>query len=124
MKDDADRIVERTERRLARPEAPQGAMTTRRRASDRATMAGVTDEASRILDAALQLTDSERAEIAAILTDSIGDGSSPEEVQASWLAEAKRRLAAYERGETTAVDFDEMMERLRARVRRTRASTG
>ncbi|KIG13397.1 hypothetical protein DB30_08164 [Enhygromyxa salina] len=87
----------------------------------------MTDEATRILDAALELPEHERAQIAAILTDSIGDGSSPEEVQASWIAEAKRRLAAYERGETTAVDFDEVIERLRARVRRSRerqASTG
>jgi putative addiction module component (TIGR02574 family) len=87
----------------------------------------VTDEASRILDAALQLSERERVQIAAILTDSIGDGGSPEEIQASWIAEAKRRLAAYERGETTAVDFDAMMVQLRANVRRMsdrRASTG
>lgn len=87
----------------------------------------MTDEANRILDAALQLTDGERAEIAAILTDSIGDGSSPEEVRASWLAEVKRRREALARGEETLVDFDDMMARLRAKVRRSkerRASAG
>jgi putative addiction module component (TIGR02574 family) len=94
---------------------------------ERATLADVTDEASRILDAALELPERERAQIAAILTDSIGDGSSPEEVRASWLAEVKRRREAFERGEETLVDFDEMMARLRAKVHRSherRASTG
>lgn len=95
---------------------------------DRATLADVTDdEASRVLDAALELPERERAQIAAILTDSIGDGSSPEEVRASWLVEVKRRREALERGEETLVDFDDMMARLRAKVRRPRerrASTG
>jgi putative addiction module component (TIGR02574 family) len=80
----------------------------------------VTDEASRILDAALKLPSAERAELAAILTDSIGDGSSPEQIEAAWLAEAKRRLAAYERGELEAVDYDDMMRRLQAKDRRPR----
>lgn len=78
----------------------------------------VSTEASRILDAALELPESERAELAAILMDSIGDGSSPEEIQAAWIAEAKRRLAAIERGESTPVPLEDMMRRLRAKVRR------
>jgi putative addiction module component (TIGR02574 family) len=85
----------------------------------------VTSEASRILEAAMDLPEAERAELAAILTDSIGDGSSPEEVQAAWIVEAKRRLAAIERGESTTVGLEEMMIRLRAKVRRPRqASAG
>jgi putative addiction module component (TIGR02574 family) len=87
----------------------------------------VTAEVSRILDAALQLSDGERAQIAAILTDSLGDGSSPEEVRASWLAEIKRRREALARGEVTLVDFDDVMAQLQAKVRRPReprASTG
>jgi putative addiction module component (TIGR02574 family) len=81
----------------------------------------VTDEASRILDAAMKLPSAERAELAAILTDSIGDGSSPEQIEAAWLEEAKRRLAAYERGEMQAVDYEDMMRRLRAKDRRPRS---
>jgi putative addiction module component (TIGR02574 family) len=80
----------------------------------------VTDEASRILDAALKLPSAERAELAAILTDSIGDGASPEQIEAAWLAEAKRRLEAYERGELEAVDYEDMMRRLRTKDRRPR----
>jgi hypothetical protein len=60
----------------------------------RAKLANVTDEASRI------------------------DGSSDERIDAAWLAEAKCRLEAYERGELEAVDSDDMMRRLRAKDRR------
>lgn len=45
-----------------------------------------------------------------------GDGASPEEVEAAWLVEAKRRSAAIERGEMELVDADAMMARLRARI--------
>jgi putative addiction module component (TIGR02574 family) len=107
-----------TDLRSRRPSASPG---------ERAILTAVTDEASRILDAALQLPDRERVELAVILADSIGDGSSPEEVRASWLAEVERRREALARGEETLVDFDDMMARLRAKVRRSserRASTG
>jgi hypothetical protein len=50
----------------------------------------------------------------------IGDGSSTEQIEAAWLEEVKRRLAAYERGELQAVDYEEMMRRLRAKDRRPR----
>jgi putative addiction module component (TIGR02574 family) len=105
-------------RRLAAIERGDAKLDVRR--SPDATLERVTDEASRILDAAMKLSRRERACVAAILTDSIGDGSSPEEVEAYWLAEVKRRLAAVERGETTLVDFEEVMARLRAKVRRPR----
>lgn len=88
----------------------------------------MTDEASRILRDALTLPDAERAELAAILADSIGDGSSPEDVLASWVAEAKRRSELIRRGEMELVDSDEVMARLHARIRdasdERRASTG
>ncbi|KIG17086.1 hypothetical protein DB30_03683 [Enhygromyxa salina] len=78
----------------------------------------MSDEASRILDAAMKLPEPERAVIAAILADSIGDGFSPEEITAAWIAEAKRRAEAIDRGELELVDSEDMMARLRARARR------
>lgn len=48
--------------------------------------------------------------------DSVGDGSSAE-IEAAWIAEAKRRLEAVERGESTPVSLDDMMRRLRSKVR-------
>lgn len=86
----------------------------------RAILGLVTREASEILDAALALPRAQRAEFAAILADSVGDGTSPEQIQAAWLAEAKRRLAAYERGELEAVSYEDMMRRLRSKDRRPR----
>jgi len=77
----------------------------------------VTDEASRILRDALTLPDAERAELAAILADSVGDGSSPEDVLAAWVAEAKRRSELIRQGKMELVDSDEVMARLRARIR-------
>ena len=68
----------------------------------------------------MKLPQSERAALAAILADSIGDGSSPEEIEASWIAEAKRRAEAIDRGELGLVDSEEMMARLRERARRLR----
>lgn len=90
-------------------------------------LSAVTDEAGRILDAALKLPDAERSQLAAILTDSVGGDASPEEIEAAWVAEAKRRSVAIERGEMELVDSEEMMARLRARIRRVQerqASTG
>ena len=80
----------------------------------------MSDEARRILAAALKLPQSERAAIAAILVDCMGDGSSSEEIEASWIAEAKRRAEAIDRGELELVDSVEMMARLRERARRLR----
>ncbi|MFO7567756.1 MAG: addiction module protein [Enhygromyxa sp.] len=77
----------------------------------------MSDEASRILNAAMKLPDPERAVIAAILVDSIGDGSSLEEIEAVWIAEARRRAEAIDRGELELVDSEDMMARLRARAR-------
>lgn len=66
----------------------------------------VTTEAERILDAALQLPDDDRAELAAILADSVGDGSSPADIDAAWITEAKRRLGEVRAGSATVPSED------------------
>jgi len=63
--------------------------------------------------AAINLPDEERAELAAVLTDSLGCGDSSEDVQASWVAESQRRLATHESDSSSPVTFAEMMQRLR-----------
>lgn len=63
---------------------------------------------------AINLPDEQRAELAAILTDSIGSGDSREEVEASWVAESQRRLAAFE-SSPSSVTVTEMMQRLKSR---------
>jgi hypothetical protein len=71
-------------------------------------------------------TDIVTDEITRIL-DSVTDGFATEEIKASWIAEVKRRMAAIERGETELRDFDDVMDELRAKLRRARerhSSTG
>ena len=87
----------------------------------------MTSEAERLLEAALKLPDSERAELAAILTDSIGDGSSDAEIEETWIAEAKRRLEDVRSGRSKTVPFEEVHSKLRAMIETARsrpASTG
>lgn len=80
----------------------------------------VTAEAERLLDAAMQLTDAERAELAAILADSVGDGASPTEVDTAWIAEAKRRLEDIRSGNATSVPWEDVSRKLRGMVARAR----
>lgn len=84
------------------------------------------DEASEILGAAMLLSEPERARLAAILADSIGDGTPQDEIDAATLAEAKRRLADLDSGRTQAVPYREIKQKLHATVERARrlASTG
>lgn len=51
------------------------------------------------MQAALTLSDDERAELILVLRDSLGhDTSSSEEIEAAWVAEAQRRLEAVRSG--------------------------
>ena len=74
----------------------------------------VTAEAERLLEAALKLPDAERAELAAILADSIGDGASEAELQAAWVAEAKRRLADIRSGRSQSIPWEQVQRKLRS----------
>jgi len=65
-----------------------------------------------ILEAAMALPEDERAELAAILTDSIGDDRSQTEIDAAWLAEAKRRLEEVRAGRATLVPTEEVEREL------------
>lgn len=80
----------------------------------------MTDEAQRILEAAMRLPDSERAVLAAILKDSLGDASAPDEIEAAWLSEVKRRMADIDSGRSTTVPWEEVKQRLHARIERAR----
>jgi putative addiction module component (TIGR02574 family) len=62
----------------------------------------------RVLDDALKLSREQRQELITLLADTLEEGS-PEEIEAAWIEEAKRRLAATRSGETkllTATEFD------------------
>jgi putative addiction module component (TIGR02574 family) len=63
--------------------------------------------------AALQLAPSDRAHLAERLLVSLDED---DEILASWVAEAERRGDAYDRGEMGAIDFDESIARLKAKL--------
>lgn len=63
--------------------------------------------------AALQLAPAERARLAERLLVSLDED---DEILASWVAEAERRGDAYDRGEMEAIDFDESIARLKAKL--------
>ena len=63
--------------------------------------------------AALQLVSSDRAKLAERLLISLEED---DEILAAWIEEAERRGEAHERGEMEAIDFDESIARLKARL--------
>jgi putative addiction module component (TIGR02574 family) len=82
----------------------------------------VSDEAKRILEAAMRLPDAERAALATVLKDSVGDGASLDEIEAAWIAEAERRREDLRAGRTTSVPWQDVRREIfdmveRARVR-------
>jgi putative addiction module component (TIGR02574 family) len=72
----------------------------------------LSDPTQSILDAAMELPEDERAELAAILVDSIGDGRPEADSDAAWLVEARRRLAAVRCGQTTLIPTEEVEREL------------
>lgn len=82
----------------------------------------VTDEAKRVLEAAMQLPDAERAALAAVLKDSVGDGSSAEEIEAAWLDEAERRRDELRSGRAKTVPWEEVRREMFEMIERARAA--
>jgi putative addiction module component (TIGR02574 family) len=72
----------------------------------------VTREAERLLDAALDLPEDERAELAAILSESVGHDPSSDEIEAEWIAEAKRRLEDVRAGRATTIPSEDVEREL------------
>ena len=67
----------------------------------------------------MKLPEVERARLATILADSIGDASQ-EKIDAAALAEAKRRLERLDAGQTQAVSYDEIKRKLHGTIDRAR----
>lgn len=71
----------------------------------------MTNTTQRLLDEALDLPDSERAELATRLIDSL-DAADRDGVDAAWAAEIERRCAALDSGEAVASDWAEVRARI------------
>lgn len=65
---------------------------------------------------ARMLTPQEKAALAHILIDEL-DPISDADVEQIWIAESKRRYEAYRKGEIQAVSGDEVMSRVRNRLK-------
>ena len=63
--------------------------------------------------AALQLAPADRAHLAERLLVSLDED---DEIMAAWVEEAERRADAFDRGEIGAIDFDESLARLKAKL--------
>lgn len=73
-----------------------------------------------ILDRALQLSPRDRASVAESLIRSLepeGEELSEEKWKQVWGEEIERRIAAYEKGEVSAVDWEESITRIRNAIR-------
>ena len=62
---------------------------------------------------ALQLPAADRSHLTERLLDSL---SEDDEIMAAWIEEAERRSDAFDRGEMGAIDFEESLARLRAKL--------
>jgi hypothetical protein len=85
---------------------PENTMTR-----NRGRIVSMSSEAQRILEAALQLPPSEREWVAhGLLIDQT------EEIEAEWAAEVERRVADASSPDAATHSWDELEERLRARL--------
>jgi putative addiction module component (TIGR02574 family) len=75
----------------------------------------MTDTAAKLLDEALRLSDSERAELAAKLIESL-DAQSDEDVDAAWAAEIERRCALLDSGEAVTSDWSDVRRRIESEI--------
>lgn len=76
-----------------------------------------------IAQQALALPPEDRAYVADRLEGSLPDNGIPDaEIAAAWTREIERRVQAYDRGETTAVDFDAAMQEVRQALESRRAA--
>lgn len=69
-----------------------------------------------LLERTMHLSDRDRAELARQLLLSLEGIQSESDLDEAWEAEIERRLAAHDRGETAAIDWEESVERARRAI--------
>lgn len=75
----------------------------------------MTEKAKQLLDAALELDSDERAVLIARLSDSLHDRIDPA-VEQAWADECDRRWSAYQRGETQAKPYEDVIQEIKRRI--------
>jgi len=71
-------------------------------------------QSQQLLESALLLPESDRAEIAASLIHSL-DTESDEDVDAAWAAEIQRRVESIDNGQVNLIPWDDVMREMRDR---------
>lgn len=76
-------------------------------------------DAATIEKQALSLDIKERGHLASVLLRSLGELDAPagREVEKTWIVESEHRYAAFQRGELEALPGDEVMARVRQRIK-------
>ena len=82
----------------------------------------MSDDSIDILDAALSLSDPERASLAYRLLQSLKPPKVVSDADANFEVELERRVEDYEAGRTTASDWDAVAERLRTKLQERNSS--
>ena len=72
-------------------------------------------QSEQILQSALSLPESERAEIAVALIHSL-DTQADEGVDEAWATEIERRIATIDKGEVALIPFDDVLAEMRRRA--------
>jgi len=94
---------------LGRPDAPRSYPSSINPSAE-----GVAVTKEDIEAAALQLPERERARLAELLLSSLDE---EDEIAAAWADEAERRFEELKSGRTKALPADEVLERIRSRLR-------
>ena len=76
----------------------------------------MTRQGQQVLDAALRLPPAERERVVEYLLASFTTPAEQRAIDAAWATEAESRIAAYERGELSAVSADAAFARIHARL--------
>jgi putative addiction module component (TIGR02574 family) len=72
------------------------------------------------LEAALKLSDGERAQLLSVLTDSLDPSASDDDVLRAWVSEAKRRLDDIRSGASTVIPASEVFRQGREIIEKAR----
>jgi putative addiction module component (TIGR02574 family) len=75
----------------------------------------MSDMLAELMRKAFQLSDTERAELALSLLESL-DGPADPDVEEAWRLEIERRIGQIDRGEVQLIPGDEVFARLRRRL--------
>jgi putative addiction module component (TIGR02574 family) len=76
----------------------------------------------RLYEAVMQLSETDRAELVAMLLDSEGDGSTQEELDAAWGVEVRRRMDEIATGRAQTIPLEDVLREGREMIEQAKRS--